>query len=87
MLARCPNCKAEFAVDDEVFGNCPNCLLALLFRKKGQIIEKVSIEDIDAKVDGIVGDRIELTCLDSTLINYLPIELETKNIEEVVDRL
>lgn len=87
MLAKCPNCRTDFAVDDEVFGNCPKCSIALLFRAKGQIIEKVSIEDIDKKVDNITCDKIELTCLDHTLIEHLPIEIETRDIEKMIDEL
>lgn len=88
MLAVCPNCKKEFIIHDEITGHCPGCGIALLFKGKGEIIERVNIAAIEQKVDEILGDTgKEISCEDDLLLEHLSLERDVRHIEREIDRL
>ncbi|RLF50465.1 MAG: hypothetical protein DRN11_04590 [Thermoplasmata archaeon] len=86
MLTRCPNCKKEFIIGDELIGECPHCKIKLMFKGKDEIIEKVNIMEIERKVDEITSQE-KLSEIDKTIINDLKIEEDMDKIEEEIDKL
>jgi len=88
MLAVCPNCKKEFIVHVEVTVHCPGCGIALIFKGKGDTIERVNIAAIEQKVDEIIGETGgEISCEDDLLLEHLALEKDVTQIEKEIDRL
>ncbi len=85
MLSKCPNCKTEFIVHDEVIGACPSCGLKLLFREGDEIIEKVDIKEIEKKVDEITQETTEVSVIDLSLVEMLDVEKE--RVDEEIDKI
>jgi len=89
MLVICPNCKKEFIIGDEVYGECPNCHIKLMFRGENELIEKVDIKEIEKKVDEITSETIEITPVDKILIDEIGKEAEKdiSYVERKVDEI
>ncbi|HHF55321.1 MAG TPA: hypothetical protein ENL42_00190 [Thermoplasmatales archaeon] len=89
MLVICPNCKKEFIIGDELFGECPNCHIKLMFRGENELIEKVDIKEIEKKVDEITSEVIEINPVDKLLIDEIGREAEKKisYVEKKVDEI
>lgn len=87
MLAICPNCKAKFSVGNNVLGVCPQCKLKLLFRAKGEIIEKVDMTKIENAVDSLCENQTESSCLDLMFIEHLTQEEKILAMESYIDDL
>ena len=89
MLVICPNCKKEFIIGDELFGECPNCHIKLMFRGENELIEKVDIKEIEKKVDEITSEVIEINPVDKLLIDEIGREAEKKisYVERKVDEI
>jgi len=84
MLSKCPNCKTEFIVHDELIGKCPSCGIKLLFRGENETIERVDIKEIERKVDEITEEGEEITNLDLSVVEILNVEEE---INEEIDKV
>ncbi|MEM2715881.1 MAG: hypothetical protein QW762_04150 [Candidatus Thermoplasmatota archaeon] len=84
-LVVCPNCKGEFIVKDEITGKCPYCGIKLLFRGKDEFIEKVSIEEIERRLDETTKEESKKQ--EKDIIKILIDEEYFSKIEEEIDKL
>jgi len=85
MLVRCPNCKKEFIVEEEVLGECPNCKLKLFFKEKNEVVELIDIKKIEEEVDKIFENEKILES-DKIIIDSLDIK-DFSDIEKKIDEL
>ncbi len=87
MLVVCPNCKKEFIIGEEVIGNCPSCGIKLIFRKEGEVVEKVNISEIEKRVDELTEEG-EITDIDRTILDLINAEeILIEEIERKIDDL
>ncbi len=89
MLVICPNCKKEFIIGNEIYGECPNCHIKLMFRGENEVIEKVDIKEIEKKVDEITSESIKISHIDRILIDEISKEgeKEISQVERKVDEI